>query len=1677
MIVFKISYDTSVVADFAPTFNSGYTYTTKSSTSGTIKTVTYESDTAFTTIALPNNNRNCVKSVYIDLSGVTNVYNLCVSCQEMTKFIAVNATSKLNNLGQSTFDCTKLTHITYENCDLSGVTNIVNIFQTGARDAVTNATFKNVKFNNTSKQMITLLCKATTMKIEGCDFSSVTSCYQMFYNCVGLKGTLDLSMYDFTNVYETNYMFYGCTNLTKIIMPKGTFDKITNCANMFQECTSLLEVDLSGFHIPNAGNISYMFSGCIAMESIDLSALGVLNPTNINHMFVSCKNLKRANVSGIKLPTGLSYSHMFFDSTVVEWLDISNFLTPPTDTQNFWRSQTTIENVGMLYCPSSVINAIAPLLVNTGRTINIYYHDANLEELTVDSRFNYIYCDEYYGDVVETPDDLELYCNYHYDRNTKTSQPCYQDILDLTTGTITRKNVKVKLNDVIGNKVVEGSLKTINGVDMVHVRWNHYNTSANVFPVQVEGEVIGASATGIVLSASQGVYDGTWSTVNEIDHAYTNTNALFMYFNLSRFDGIDYTNATTITNWIKEQDFTLIIKIHNDSVYTEQLDIKPLKSYRNGSITTSSQQLTPTLTTTLPISNKFTTTNLTSGSTYNVYFNGTATKLDAGGTIITNPTSPCEVECGGTTLTIEGTDIQNVRVLETSIKNEVGSVCGTTDVELSKIITSDLEVITNGIEFNAGTMTNGNKYEIDNELGTINTKGSHSWGAGSFTSNKTYPKGFSLLHIEFDVYMPSDNLMAIINFNNSVTNNLYNFRDLTLNNDTATIAQGQQSVGSRYSSIVKKGHFSRLMYCFSSRGAIKLDINTGSSAMITASGNSAEGSTSGYTACANNGITISNFKIKVVENYPDATNSSQITSLLRTDSGLTVIWQDMNMSIGQSISKLEQPIKLRSLGTAYDSYNPITGELTKRIGVSETDGSYSVLSSPIVGQVMKVETLTNLFSTDFSLIVTNNNTKLDEDIITHKVGTDSYNHLFFNYSNLKPNTVYTAILNVIENNLIFTTSSDEYVISSYVVNNYHLNEINNKEVGYKIGETGIKTFVFITPDNTTLSNLTRNPFLITPYGKLTNQQTIKLKIGIVEGDYSYTNIPYFIDTETLTIPVYPHETPQLYTNGQVKVYSESDVYPTTVLNGQSTNNYAIQELNTSNNYTIRYDGTCESINLANKSNSQGTNNIVKSGATSGNLTFVNDSGDIDNVLLVEHDVRDQEINHFNGLQTVEVSKIKIFNTLYDEEFATEKKWIRGDNGQFDKGQTYVMNRQLNVDNYDKIYIKYSKTVNGGKTGTYPQVRVGCYKQDGTFINRQLINSETFATYNNSLSFPQGTYYIILSIDYDRGSGIYFEDLLISFYEIVGDTPRIETIDLPQPVQLNKIHKENTGYSRWYSALSQNVDMASGTAYDSYNPITGEYVQRVYRVVLNGEGDINYIDNWSGTMYCIDDNSLPFPRKFPYVDTIGLYAGLIDVDGIPYPSSQGFKNTEIMVGWLNLNCIAINLPRQYTNNVFNKNALKTWLRENPITLYYELETPIVTQLPPITIPTFEGGTLQLITTDGKVFPMVEYSMPTNNRYDTSSWEAGKVYTQRNMTEAYFNDSTTPMTPTETMTLTTDHISSGSIILNDNGNGLIVLKGNYTGRDIPYFTGMRSVESIEVEVTPSPDQPLFGKGGRK
>ena len=231
------------------------------------------------------------------------------------------------------------------------------------------------------------------------------------------------------------------------------------------------------------------------------------------------------------------------------------------------------------------------------------------------------------------------------------------------------------------------------------------------------------------------------------------------------FDKLDLTNGI-VTKYIGNNNGSLYLL---DTPITEQISLNPLKSYRNGSIQTSSQQLAPTLKTTLPISNKFTTTNLTSGSTYNVYFDGTATKLDAGGTIITNPISPCEVECGSTTLMIEGTDIQNIRVIETTVKNEVGNN-GISDVELSKIETSDVNgenIITSDLEQPIKLRSLGTTYdsynlvtgELTKRIGVSETDGSYSVLSSPIISKveinnipRVYKNGIIKIYSDSNIY-------------------------------------------------------------------------------------------------------------------------------------------------------------------------------------------------------------------------------------------------------------------------------------------------------------------------------------------------------------------------------------------------------------------------------------------------------------------------------------------------------------------------------------------------------------------------------------------------------------------------------------------------------------------------------------------------------------------------------------------------------------------------------------------------------------------------------------------------------------------------------------------------------------------------------------------------------------
>ena len=89
---------------------------------------------------------------------------------------------------------------------------------------------------------------------------------------------------------------------------------------------------------------------------------------------------------------------------------------------------------------------------------------------------------------------------------------------------------------------------------------------------------------------------------------------------------------------IKTVDLTIVDQDNNN--------VESLHSYKDGYITTSSNQLTPTLSCAIPTSNYFPTPQMESNTQYTLYFDNEVSSVNVGGNEVTSPTSPMIVTSG-----------------------------------------------------------------------------------------------------------------------------------------------------------------------------------------------------------------------------------------------------------------------------------------------------------------------------------------------------------------------------------------------------------------------------------------------------------------------------------------------------------------------------------------------------------------------------------------------------------------------------------------------------------------------------------------------------------------------------------------------------------------------------------------------------------------------------------------------------------------------------------------------------------------------------------------------------------------------------------------------------------------------------------------------------------------------
>lgn len=249
--------------------------------------------------------------------------------------------------------------------------------------------------------------------------------------------------------------------------------------------------------------------------------------------------------------------------------------------------------------------------------------------------------------------------------------------------------------------------------------------------------------------------------------------------------------------------------------------------------------------------------------------------------------------------------------------------------------------------------------------------------------------------------------------------------------------------------------------------------------------------------------------------------------------------------------------------------------------------------------------------------------------------------------------------------------------------------------------------------------------------------------------------------------------------------------------------------------------------------------------------------------------------------------------------------------------------------------------------------------------------------------------------------------------------------------------------------------------DTYNTKTKEYTQRIGEVVLDGsEERWELAQDRTNTMrfncYGLD---------IPY----GINGSLLKTDKLPYQSpTTGDQEGAVMGGGNTPKVVSISIMKAKLSSS-DIDGFKQWLSQNPITVQYELATPIITKIDLPSLKTYntvthlsstvgEGSLVPTLASDDTVsYPVV---IKPNTKYSiiANSYSNNHTNSAINFNLGGATNSTTVGSRVTTIT-TPSTLSNELLTMSGRGNKLnnvMVIEGDVVG-DEPYFEGICDCKS--------------------
>ena len=442
--------------------------------------------------------------------------------------------------------------------------------------------------------------------------------------------------------------------------------------------------------------------------------------------------------------------------------------------------------------------------------------------------------------------------------------------------------------------------------------------------------------------------------------------------------------------------------------------------------------------------------------------------------------------------------------------------------------------------------------------------------------------------------------------------------------------------------------------------------------------------------------------------------------------------------------------------------------------------------------------------------------------------------------------------------------------------------------------------------------------------------------------------------------------PIFFKDGHIVQSSGADnsLIPTLDYQAKTSNSYVMDLMKTNTKYTMKAKSASGTFTIDGTSYGAGTNDTFTTPSSMTNKFLVMSNNANEEIMILEGDVTDKTIPYFKGIKSAfeGEDKIEVLSTgknLFDFNIATAHGGVKNKD-------SFSFNNIANIDS-NRVKVDSLPHLIEGKTYTLSCLVTNRHSTSININSGYGINGTTWVLMG-SVGVGETKR---VSMTFIANSDKYGRRLLLGS-TTAGSSYTVSQIQIEESSSATsyKPYKSNNTKIPLLSPLRRIPNRAYDEVILDRENHKAKIVQRVGKLVLDGSQPIfwNQFNNNSfiGNIYRVDNINETWGEKSAISDRLEY-----NVEYFYYANGESISTGDGTTNYLRVSLARWRLAGD-TNTHWNQ-----YLKENPITVYYELKTPVITEVDLEGFPyIYKDGHLFL---NGEIAPVTEIKYSINQSH--------------------------------------------------------------------------------------------------